>query len=739
MFRSEDVSMVRVYITSDIAHKVLEDLGAREMIHFIAVSGEKLQKTEKRAKTEKILTRLDFLMNELAKQEIKPVKTDKIPPLISPIEKLSKEVEKHYYRAGQLAQIMKESAAAIERLQEDVAVLQEIEKVVEDGIDPEFVMSRTEGEIGLEYVAGVISKDQILTLERFLWKSLHGNLCFIPIEMTDPKKGGFICFTHGERAIGRIENVCTKVGARVVRTKKKKNPAEERKDPEKREGDLLQVSSDLAQVTRMRQINLEAYHGEMKTIARDILIWKYHVIREIELEAVKEKLEINKENTYLIGHGFILKRDEERFGRTIKKICELHGDVAAEIVPVPEGVVRPTHFDGSRLTKAFQELTNVYGIPAYKEINPTIFSIVTFPFLFGAMFGDVGHGLIVLAFGAYLVRKEKQLEVPKSMEIIFEGRYALILMGIWSVYFGFLYGDFMGVGFGTWLSAYTGRGRTGVCYFGIDHVWHSKEVGNGGGFINSLKMKTSIVIGFVHLTAGLVLNAMNAIFKKDKVRLFGAIVPQILIFFSLIGYMVFLIVLKWVTPRESWPGIVGVVIEMVSFAKVEEEKKVYGLQNVVQPALMCIFLASVPCMFFATPLYYTLKKVQHGGGTAVEMWMHSMIEGVEFLMGLISNISSYLRLWAVSLAHSELTGILFEKTIGDPEQSLFFKISTFPIWVVGTFVLLIGLEGLSSTLHSLRLHWVEFGSKFYAGNGVLFRPFTFRPEVLLDSERQPGQ
>jgi V-type H+-transporting ATPase subunit a len=43
-----------------------------------------------------------------------------------------------------------------------------------------------------------------------------------------------------------------------------------------------------------------------------------------------------------------------------------------------------------------------YGTPNYKEVNPSVFAIVTFPFLFGIMFGDIGHGTALMLIGAFM-------------------------------------------------------------------------------------------------------------------------------------------------------------------------------------------------------------------------------------------------------------------------------------------------------------------------------------------------
>ena len=56
----------------------------------------------------------------------------------------------------------------------------------------------------------------------------------------------------------------------------------------------------------------------------------------------------------------------------------------------------PTHLPTTRFSAGFQALVDTYGVPRYREINPGVFAIVLFPFLFGIMFGDVGHGALLL-------------------------------------------------------------------------------------------------------------------------------------------------------------------------------------------------------------------------------------------------------------------------------------------------------------------------------------------------------
>jgi len=174
------------------------------------------------------------------------------------------------------------------------------------------------------------------------------------------------------------------------------------------------------------------------------------------------------------------------------------------------GLTKPTLFKTNEFTAIFQQIVDTYGIPSYKEVNPAIFTCVSFPFFFGVMFGDIMHGFLLFTFAAILCFSKDD---PKAMTAFFRPiRYLLLLMGFFSLYIGLIYNDFSSLGTqifgkGCWSvaeDAVAVRGSPGYFYatqadpdcvypFGIDITWFraTQEI----GIMNSLKMKTSVIYG----------------------------------------------------------------------------------------------------------------------------------------------------------------------------------------------------------------------------------------------------
>ncbi len=130
-----------------------------------------------------------------------------------------------------------------------------------------------------------------------------------------------------------------------------------------------------------------------------------------------------------------LQRGADMSGSTIPPILNA---VATDQSP-------PTFNRLNKYTRGFQMLVDSYAVNTYRELNPGVYTIATFPFLFAVMFGDFGHGLIVFLSAMAMIllekRLEKKAEDSEIFGIFFGGRYIIVLMGMFSMYTGLIYND----------------------------------------------------------------------------------------------------------------------------------------------------------------------------------------------------------------------------------------------------------------------------------------------------------
>lgn len=246
----------------------------------------------------------------------------------------------------------------------------------------------------------------------------------------------------------------------------------------------------------------------------------------------------------------------------------------------------PTLLRQNDVTYVFQEIVNTYGVPNYKEVNPSVFAIVTFPFLFGIMFGDIGHGFVLFLVGALLCLFEEPLRA-RGMEGVLQMRYLALLMGLFATFAGLIYNDLMAIPVWIWDSCYDikeiphahSAGKEGEhvrtafkttfkpdCVYpvGIDPTWHLGS--NELQYLNSLKMKISVILAVLQMGMGVFMKALNAIYRKNSVDFWFEFVPQIVLLFSLFGFMDWMIIAKWTadfTHREYMaPSIISTMIDM---------------------------------------------------------------------------------------------------------------------------------------------------------------------------------
>lgn len=162
-------------------------------------------------------------------------------------------------------------------------------------------------------------------------------------------------------------------------------------------------------------------------------------------------------------------------------------------------------------------IVDTYGVPNYKEANPAVFACITFPFLFGVMFGDIMHGALLLAFALWIY----QAGSPNGKNFAsaaYPVRHLFLLMGIFATFCGFCYNDYTSVAlymFGDSCYVFSeGSDEPTVrpdCVYpvGVDPAWFLsvQEL----TFMNSLKMKMAVIFGVMQMTLGIFLKGTNAV------------------------------------------------------------------------------------------------------------------------------------------------------------------------------------------------------------------------------------
>lgn len=693
----------------------------------------------------------------------------------------------------------------------------------------------------LSFVAGVINSADMNAFRRILWRATHGNLFMRDDEIDEPipdpkkktlvRKSAFIIFSQGEVTQNKIRKMCEAFNASLFPISS---------NQEQRSARILELERRIEDLTRVYAVNVRRTKDILgNTVLNRYDAWRCRILKEKLIYHTMNLFDYDIQRTTLIAEGWC---PEQRIVDVQTALTNASQKSRALFEPVLHVLdskdTPPTYFELNKYTRAFQAIVDAYGVPDYQEVNPTPFNIVSFPFLFGVMFGDLGHAAFLLMFALFLVLREEQLSRVRLNELIkmaFDGRYVLVLMGFFAAYMGLLYNEVMGVPmnlFGVKFFYFGGETTYLQPYpVGVNPIW--KVADNTLLFYNSLKMKMSIIIGVLQMTFGICLSAFNASFFRrhweHKYDMWLIFVPQLIFFMAIFGYMAWLIIFKWCV---NWmnvrdfqaPKLLSLLISMFGAPTSYGPNDIYHMYNgqgIVQLILLLSAVISVPWMLIIKPLMLRrdwrnahpnwreleaakeakeaghapeahdpadsliasmqVKKIggaqyqkldgdhsdsdgEHdhhhhhhdadhvvaisgGGGSGSchvrspeeddefefgEVFVHNMIHSIEFILGAISNTASYLRLWALSLAHSELAEV-FLSMIGLLSVKINIFISPwigFGAWAGLTVAVLLGMEAISSFLHALRLHWVEFMNKFYHGTGYPFEPVAYATQLV---------
>jgi len=403
--------------------------------------------------------------------------------------------------------------------------------------------------------------------------------------------------------------------------------------------------------------------SKLKDIHKELSILRKTVEGEKQIAEAKSKFMRTEKTVYF--EAWVPQAQVNKTIDKLKKITDGYCIVAEE--PPARGDRVPTMLKpNSGYCRAFEKLTLAFGNPCANECNPVHIMALTFSLLFGIMFADVGHGAILVIAGlvfTYLRGKVKLEKVGDIVRYVLEGGEMFAMLGISAIFFGFLFGEFFGP---SGVISPISLGKFGPFYL--------------GGFEPAeepMKMlRFALLVGVAHLSLGLVIRLWNEI----KTRHYNHILVPITWLWLLLGGFF------------MWPYFGG--ISNISMWFSEGMPLFAGL--VVLPLIVLIVSVAL------------VNGFTEGIGIGMEVFVETL-----------GHTISYSRLMALGLIHSAMSSLFL--VLGGVEHG-YFPLTSIPLIAVGAISVLI-IEGLVVFVHTLRLHWVEWFSEFYTGEGILFKPF----------------
>jgi V-type H+-transporting ATPase subunit a len=557
------------------------------------------------------------------------------------------------------------------------------------------------------FISGVIDRSRRDQFERMLFRVLRGNIlirsCKLEAESAPDKDGIVVLFNNS----GGSSSVRSRIEKVFLMFQVEQYQLPESVDDRVREQDNLRVL--IRDLNRVINDSGSRMAAKLKIVA-------------VRMDVLRRTILIEK-SIYLTLNGFAVKSGSERMytaeawvpiadlptvDNALKQASFSAGSqMQCLVTPITDRTLQPipTFFRSTEFTAGFQGVIDAYGTATYKELNPAIFAVISFPFLFAVMYGDTIHGSLLTAFAILMVLRGKQfLALSPDDDILgmaVSARWVLLLMGIFAVYMGFVYNESLGIGFdyfGTsWQWQCTkvagkdtncGPRPTGTYGFGLDPIWG--HAGNHMAMVNSIKMKMAVILGVVQMLFGLSLKACNSLYKNDRRTLFFECIPEALFLICTFGYMDAIIFYKW---SVDWVGLKlrapSILDTMVNFflcpgCDIPKDKLLFPGQSQLQAFLLLVAVACIPIILVVKP--YLIKRDMnnrrnnaygilrddaedhsqahaddHHGEDFQEIAIHQLIHTIEYVLGSISNTASYLRLWALSLAHAQLAEVFFDK------------------------------------------------------------------------------
>lgn len=435
--------------------------------------------------------------------------------------------------------------------------------------------------------------------------------------------------------------------------------------PDEYQGTAIEAFKKLdkrhSEIHKALEANKSAYEKLLLDNANGI------VSAKAALDACSESFDIRKlaactpgdSNTFYILCGWMTEKDALSFQKDIQNDEKIF--CLMDEQQTPSQKTPPTKLKNPKLFRPFEMYVKMYGLPAYNEMDPTWFVAITYSFIFGAMFGDVGQGL-VLFLGGLLLYKTKHMDLAGIISCA----------GVFSVFFGFMYGSFFGfedVLKAIWLKP-------------MNQMMDVPLVGR----LNAVFV-IAIGFGMFIILICMIFNIINSIRRKDIEKTwFDSNAIAGLVFYGSIVLTVGLFINGKKLPATAVLAIMFGVPLLLMFLK-------EPLTNLVEKKSE--ILPEQKGMFF----------------------VQSFFELFEVLLSYLSNTLSFLRIGAFAVSHAAMMEVVLMLAGATDGGN--------PNWIIVILgnIFVCAMEGLIVGIQVLRLEYYEIFSRFYAGNGREFKPF----------------
>lgn len=412
-------------------------------------------------------------------------------------------------------------------------------------------------------------------------------------------------------------------------------------------------------------------HIEKELEKEELEYGSYIIAAEKWLQKEAEKAEAPvrfAETKYsFMVEGWVSTKEYETLKDALEKTAE--NKVHIEILNIKKTDKVPIIMNNMFFVKPFEFFLNLYTLPSYKEMDPSFFMFFSFPFFFGLMLGDVGYGIVTLLLFAALWWK-----MPKARNIL----TAMMLSAIISIFFGFLFGE----------------------YFGFEHV--SEQTGEW------MIQNWHLPLHPITLQNGEIVYSFPRMMSRmeSEITILGNTLPSVLVIGAIIGFIHVNIGLFLGFINE----VIGHGFKHAFFAKIS--------WYILELGIACLALSELEmiAIHWAVGIGFIILA-------AVMLFVGEGIQGLVEIPSIMTNVLSYLRLGAVGLSSVGLAAVINEN-LAMPflEKGGVFIVLGLFIFIAGhTINIALGIIG--PFLHSLRLHYVEFFSKFYKGGGIQFIAF----------------